>query len=155
MSEQFYITAKKLEELKKEILLLKTAVNLLSRGKEVKDKEMQRLVNLYYHSPEDIGKLEARINELDYILRNSRLIKISPLKKSEKVVRLGATVFLEDEKGSVGPFTIVGTLEADPSSGKISHRSPLGKVLLGKKAGETVLLGGPKKIVYKIKSVRY
>lgn len=48
-------------------------------------------------------------------------------------------------------FTIVGTVEADPLSGKISDESPIGKALLGCKIGEEVTLSTPSsKLVYSV-----
>jgi transcription elongation factor GreA len=50
---------------------------------------------------------------------------------------------------------IVGTLEANPSEGRISIESPVGKALLGKKVGDEVIITSPIKIVYKIKKIKY
>jgi transcription elongation factor GreA len=52
-------------------------------------------------------------------------------------------------------LTLVGTLEADPENGRISNESPVGRVLLGKKAGEFASLDGNGKIIYKIKKISY
>ena len=49
----------------------------------------------------------------------------------------------------------MGTLEANPELGKISNESPVGKALLGHKAGDEIVINSPQKISYKIKNVRY
>jgi len=46
-------------------------------------------------------------------------------------------------------------LEANPSQGKISNESPVGKNLLGRKAGEEVVISSPIKVIYKIKKIKY
>ena len=50
---------------------------------------------------------------------------------------------------------IVGTLEADPSIGRISNESPVGVAFLGHKPGDEIIVSHPKKIIYKIKKVEY
>jgi transcription elongation factor GreA len=50
---------------------------------------------------------------------------------------------------------IVGTLEANPSEGKISSQSPIGKVLLGHKVGDEVVITSPIKVFYKVKKIKY
>jgi transcription elongation factor GreA len=50
---------------------------------------------------------------------------------------------------------IVGTLEANPSEGKISNESPVGKALLGKKVGDEIVITSPINVKYKIKKIRY
>ena len=97
--------------------------------------------------------LETRVAELGNILKNVELIK-SPPKGKSKVINLGATVVvkIEEEKDE---FTIVGTLEANPSLGMVSNESPVGRALLGHKAGDEVVVSSPIKTIYKIKKVKY
>jgi transcription elongation factor GreA len=69
-------------------------------------------------------------------------------------VRIGATVVVR-VNGNERVYEITGSSETDPGSGKVSHLSPLGKALLGKKAGETALVKGPaKEVPYTIVEVR-
>ena len=76
--------------------------------------------------------------------------------KSDKVV-FGATVKLNDvEKGTTVTYQIVGNNEADTQKGKVSYTSPLGKALIGKEAGDTVLVRAPKgDIEYEIESFEF
>ena len=77
---------------------------------------------------------ESRIAEIEHILKNVELISAP---KNGSKVNLGSTVKLlgaNKEK----QFQVVGTVEADPLSGKISDESPIGKALLGKKVGDEV-----------------
>ena len=77
--------------------------------------------------------IEGRISELEEIIKSS---KVADEKASEAVV-VGSKVTLHIE-GDEEIFHIVGAPEADPSDKKISHESPLGKEILGKKVGEKI-----------------
>ena len=73
--------------------------------------------------------------------------------RSGSTVKLGSTVTLHI-KGKKEVFTVVGEWEADPKERKISHESPLGKALMGKKVGEKVEVEAPAgKLLYSIVSV--
>lgn len=89
--------------------------------------------------------VENRILEIQETLKNAVLIKA---KKSDKVA-IGATVTI-DMAGNKFTYAVVGPVEANPLEGKISHESPIGKALLGRKAGEEFEFNGKK---VKIESV--
>ena len=89
--------------------------------------------------------IENRILEIEETLKNATLIKS---KKTDKVI-IGATVIIT-MGGKEYTYTVVGPVEANPLEGKISHESPIGKELLGRKAGESFDFNGKK---VKIKSV--
>ena len=74
---------------------------------------------------------EARISEIENILQNVEIIK-KPRGGSK--VQLGSRVKLK-AGGKTKEFQVVGTVEADPLSGKISDESPIGQALLGKQEG--------------------
>lgn len=78
---------------------------------------------------------ESRILEIQDILKNAKVMKAG---KKEKVV-LGAKVEVE-VKGKKFTYEIVGPIEANPLEGKISDASPVGKALIGHKAGEEYTL---------------
>jgi transcription elongation factor GreA len=78
----------------------------------------------YQSAREEQDRLESRISELEHVLQSSQIIK-KP--KSDGTVRLGSKVTVKDGKPLV--FQVVGTIEADPSQGKISDESPIGKAL--------------------------
>lgn len=109
--------------------------------------------NAEYHSArEDLAALEGRIEELKDII--SRVEMIDTKGVAEDQVTIGSVVHIEIN-GSEHQFTIVGEWEADPAAKKISHESPLGKALVGKKVGETVEFEAPAgKVSYKIKAVK-
>jgi transcription elongation factor GreA len=66
--------------------------------------------------------------------------------------RVGAKVTLEDQQTKERmTYVLVGAEEADPTNGKLSLMSPLGRSVLGKKAGDTFTLTLPKAVVpYKV-----
>ena len=84
--------------------------------------------------------VEGRIQELDTILATAHVIEENG--KSD-VIQVGATVTIHEEGNPVETFTIVGAAEANPREGKISNESPIGKSLLGHKAGETIHVDAP------------
>jgi len=102
---------------------------------------------------EDINLLEARVEELETILKNYTMI-VTPPKNNQKVISIGATILLEIE-GQKDEFTIVGSLEADPMLGKISNASPVGVSLLGHKVGDEVRVQSAVVSIYKIKKIVY
>jgi transcription elongation factor GreA len=83
---------------------------------------------------------ESRVSEIQNILQNVEVIK-KPTGDSK--IQLGSEVKLKSSAGKTKEFQIVGTVEADPLSGKISDESPIGQALLGKKEGESVEITTP------------
>lgn len=105
----------------------------------------------YQSSKEDHAALMGRIDELTEILNHSEVIKVTATDGS---VVIGSSVLVEIN-GTEHEFTIVGEWEADPASKRISHESPLGKALVGKKVGESVEIEAPAgKVVYILKAVK-
>lgn len=82
---------------------------------------------------------ESRISEIENILLNTEIIK-KP--KGDSKIQLGSSVKLKAD-GKTKEFQVVGTVEADPLSGKISDESPIGQALIGKKEGESVEIATP------------
>lgn len=152
--KKFYLTKKGLEKLKKEFQELKNLKFSKTKGDIPKILHSEDLSSEYLSFQEDLSFLENRLVNLEYILKNSKLIRI-PEKNKQNTVSLGATVTLEEKDGFINEFIIVGTLEANPNAGKISSESPVGTVLLGKKVGDTVKIDSPVNIIYKIKKIKY
>lgn len=150
----FYITKEKLQELKKEYGELSIFERRKVMGQEApKILESEDLNPEFVSYQEDMVFLRSRIDELRNILDNYELIK-RPAKEKKLFVNLGAKVKIE-VGGKQDEFTIVGTLEANPTLGKISNESPVGKALLGRKVGEEVVISSPMKTIYKIKGIKY
>lgn len=92
----------------------------------------------YDSAREEQGLVETRIAEIEDILLNAEQIKA---RRSSKV-QLGSTVELKN--GKAVTYTLVGPVEADPLSGKISNESPLGIALMGKVVGDKATITTPK-----------
>lgn len=103
----------------------------------------------YQQAKEDQSANEMRIVELENIFQRAKIIQ----KSSGGVVEVGVRVVAEKreakaDKGRGCEFLIVGPEEADPAVNKISHESPIGRALLGKKKGEEANVFTPKGAVY-------
>lgn len=106
----------------------------------------------YHQAREDQANCEDRIAHLEQILKNA---VVMTEKANASRVEVGATVVVA-KKGDKEEreFTLVGSEEADSFTGKISNESPLGKALLGKSKGDTVIVETPKgDMTYTIKSI--
>jgi transcription elongation factor GreB len=158
MSEQpNYITPKGYERLVSELEQLQR-VERPKVVQEVSDAAAQgdRSENAEYI----YGK--RRLREIDRRLRflSSRLSIVQivdPAKQSGDRVLFGAFIEVEDEDARTATYQIVGVDEVDPSAGKISWRSPLGRVLLNKREGDTVIVKRPSgdDAEYTVLAVRY
>lgn len=152
-NQKFYLTKEGLKKLKKEYEDLKKIRMAKTKGEAPNILESEDINPDYLSFKEDIDLLENRLEELDIALRNCQIIK-KPKGQSAQFVDLGATVDVEIN-GNRNEFTLVGTFEANPELGKISKESPVGRALIGHKAGDEIEISYPSKARYKIKKVRY
>ncbi|MBZ9572420.1 GreA/GreB family elongation factor [Patescibacteria group bacterium] len=151
--KKFYLTKEGLEKIKKEHKELKSLRSLKVKGEFPKILHSENVSPEYLSLQEDLSFIERRIAELESVLKNSELIK-SPPKERQDVVNLGAMVLVQIDD-QIDEFTIVGSLEANPSLGKISNESPVGKALLGHRVRDEVIIPSPIKITYKILKIKY
>jgi transcription elongation factor GreA len=102
----------------------------------------------YHAAKEDQAFLEGKILELQAILRSAVIIEEGG--GGSDMVQVGSRVTVE-ESGDELTFTVVGAKEANPREGKISNESPVGRALLGRRAGEVARAATPAgEIVYKV-----
>lgn len=147
-----YLTKDRYEEIAEELKQLKTEGRraVAERLKQAKDLGDLSENFDYQTAREEQSKLEQRINQLEDLLRTSSIIAKTP---SGGVVRVGARVVV-DRAGTSMTFTITGSSEARPGDGLISNESPIGKALLGRKAGDEVAVMTPRgEARYRIVSV--
>ncbi len=105
----------------------------------------------YQSAREELEFLDGRIDELEEVLKNADVVSTNG--KGNGGVGLGTKVTLK-ANGKQTIFDIVGEWEADPVNKKISHDSPLGVALLGKKVGEKVEVEAPAgKVAYEILAI--
>lgn len=96
----------------------------------------------YDDAKNEQAKIEARIVELEAILKNVEIIK--DIKGAAKTVVVGVKVKVYDEEfDEEDEYHIVGSTEADPVNNKISDESPVGKALIGHKVGDIVTVEAP------------
>lgn len=151
---KYYLTVAGLENLKKEYKILKGIRLAKTKGEEAPEILHSEDLNPEYLSfQEDLSFLETRTIELENIFKNAELIEF-PSKEKRNIICLGAEVTIEVD-GDKDEFKIVGTLEANPSLGRISNESPVGRALLGHRVGDEIVVSSPIKVIYKIKKIRY
>lgn len=155
MAKEILLTKEGLEELKAELHYLKT-----TKRAEIEDKiEVARGYgdlsenSEYDEAKSEQGKNESRINDLEAILQNYKLI--DETEATTDVVGVGSKVKIRDmELKEDMEYTIVGFAQSDPDAGKLSDESPIGKALIGHKKGDKVLVEAPVgTITFKIVSI--
>lgn len=131
------VTREGLEKLQKELDYLRTT----KRGEVAQRlKEAIAMGDLSENSEYDDAKneqsfVEGRILELEQQIRTAQVIEKT--KKNRMNVGSTATIqYLSDKTEDT--VTIVGSTESDPFAGKISNESPIGRALMGAKAGDIV-----------------
>jgi transcription elongation factor GreA len=97
--------------------------------------------NFEYHAAKnEQGMMEARIRELEAIIRNHVLIET---RAQSGVVAMGSTVRFAEDGQDEESYRIVGPAEADPKAGRVSFESALGKALIGHRVGDDVDIKTP------------
>lgn len=153
MKKQFHLTRDGVKELSTELELLVARRPGIAEAIKNAREQGDLSENAEYHAAkDDHEKTESRISELEHILQNAEIIS-KP--RGAKKAQLGSTVKLKAKTGGGSKtFQVVGTVEADPLSGKISDESPIGQALLGKQVGEEVEIVTPAETAtYKITSI--
>ena len=95
----------------------------------------------YDAAKHDQAMTEKRISDLEALIRQADIID-ADARNPDGEVRIGSTV-LVDVEGDEERYTIVGAIEAKPTQGLISNESPVGKALLGHRAGDEVMATTP------------
>lgn len=144
MSKEVLLTAEGLKQLEAELDYLKSEKRL-----EVaqKIKEALSFGDLSENSEYDAAKneqaqVEEKIVKLENMLKHAKVIEEDEV--DDDTVTIGCKVkVLDIEFDEELEYTIVGSTEANPVKLKISNESPVGRGLLGKKAGDTVEIDAP------------
>ena len=143
IEQETYLTQKGLRDIWAELEHLRTVRRLEVTQRNQKSKEIGGTVDNaeYEEAKNEQAFVEGRILTLEGMTRNAVLIaeRTSP----SNIVRLGSAVTVETGKHNIQTYVIVGRVEANPSEGKISNESPVGKALIGLKAGSTTTVKAP------------
>jgi transcription elongation factor GreA len=147
MSEQPYLTAEGAEKLKVELEQLKGPARVaLAKRLRAAIQQGDLSENADYHSAkEEQGFLEGRIQELEYLLSNAKIIEEHNGKRD--VVEVGGYVTVQEDGEEPETYMLVGAKEADPRNGRISNESPIGRAVIGHRAGEQVKVETPSGII--------
>jgi transcription elongation factor GreA len=143
--ETLYLTSEAIKALKEELDYLR-----ITRRREIADMLRDSRENDYSieaDAPYDPARdeqafVEGRILELEQMLASAQVIDEQAGKRAGRVA-LGSTVVVEDSRGKSLTYQIVDSAETDPSQGKVSDESPVGKALLGAAPGDTVTVHAP------------
>lgn len=141
MANENLITAEGLARLRAELEELETE----GRAKIAADIKTARgwgdlSENAEYHAAKNAqAHLETRIQRLRERLMSAQVVT----ETTGDVVGLGSTVEVTDNKGRRSTYRLVSTHDADPTAGLVSVDSPVGKALLGKRAGEHAVVQVP------------
>lgn len=141
--QETVVSQEKFDEMVKELEYLKT----VRRTEIAKNLEYARSLgdlseNAEYQEARDLqAATEERIKRLEELVKHA---KITTDNKKKNVVGFGSQVWIKKEGAAdVHEYTIVGSEEADMRQKKLSHISPLGAALMGKKKGDTFTFDTP------------
>ena len=149
--QDIYLTPEGLNQLKEELKILveKKRPALVERVAVARGHGDLSENSEYKAAREDLAFAEGRIEEIKTLLAKAKIIKS---KKADEV-KLGSKVTVKHD-GKTSLFELVGEWEANPSEQKISHTSPLGQALLGKRQGDKVEFQAPAgKVIYQIHKI--
>ena len=145
-SNRYKMSQERLEELKQELNYMETV-----REKEVSEqiKEARSFGDLsenseYDEAKTEQGKLYSKIAEYKDLIEHAEIVDNVDLNLPKDAVTLGSVVVVKDlDEDFEDKYEIVGSQEANPREGRISDDSPVGKALIGHRAGEKVTVTVP------------
>jgi transcription elongation factor GreA len=152
LSEPVLLTPEGLEKLKRDLeVTLKRRAEAGERLKEAFQPGDIEDNPEYEQAKEEVGLLDVRIYELQEMIGRAEIIKES----HSSVAGPGSTIEVVENDGSAETYHLVGAVESDPSAGRISVDSPVGRALVGKKKGDKVTVNVPQgSLTLTIKAVK-
>ncbi len=142
--EPVLLTRAGLERLETELHRLKTVRRAEGAAaiREAQELGPDQLDAQYEDAKNQQAFLEGRIGEIERQLENVSIIDERAAAKS-KLVQVGSTVTVKNAAGKSQKYQVVGPAEADPTQGRISYKSPVGRAVIGKKKGDKVTIKAP------------
>jgi transcription elongation factor GreA len=141
---ELLVSAEGLKKLESELEHLKTVkrTEVAERIKQAREFGDISENSEYEDAKNEQGLIEARIQSLENMLRNARVVDETGQDKS--VVHIGSRVrVLDEQQHEEEEYIVVGSAEADPIRNRISIESPVGKALLGATAGDRIEVAVP------------
>jgi transcription elongation factor GreA len=151
--QEIPITAEGLDDVKRELdeLVRVRRPDIVSKIKTAREHG-DLSENFEYHAARnEQAFIETRILELEAVVKNHVLIES---RTSDGTVDLLSTVTFAEEGEEPETYRIVGTTEADPSAGKISFESAIGRALMGHRIGDDVRVRTPTGSSYTIRVLK-
>jgi transcription elongation factor GreA len=140
LNEPVLLTPEGLEKLKRDLeVALKRRAEAGERLKEAFQPGDIEDNPEYEQAKEEVGLLDGRIYELQEMIGRAQIIKES----HSSVAGPGSTIDVVDTDGASETYHLVGAVESDPSAGRISVESPVGRALVGRKKGDKVTVSVP------------
>jgi transcription elongation factor GreA len=142
MNNEYLITKEGLKKIKEELEDMKTRQrDELSKRLRFAIQQGDLSENADYHkAKEDQAFLEGRIREYEETIAGAKIIDGS---NNNGVIDVGSHITIQEGSYPEERYHMVGAREANPMEGRISNESPIGKALLGRKAGDTVTVATP------------
>ena len=140
LTEPVLLTPEGLEKLKRDLEVAQT--RRLEAGDRLKEAFQPGDIEdnpEYEQAKEEVGLLDSRIYELQEMIGRAQIIE----GRNSSVAEPGSTIEVEDDEGETIVYYLVGAVEADPGTGRISVESPVGRALVGKRAGERISVQVP------------
>jgi len=140
LSEPVLLTAGGLEKLKRD--LERTQARRIEAFERMKEAAQPGDIEdnpELEQAKEEVARIDDRIYELQEMIGRAQIIS----GRNSSVAEPGSTIEVEDEEGETITYHLVGAVEADPVAGNISVESPVGRALVGKRAGERVSVQVP------------
>lgn len=140
-TETMYISKEGFEKLQKELAELQVQrVEITQKIKEAREFGDLSENAEYQEARTKQSFIEGRVEEIESILKNGEVV--DGRSKSKDVVGVGSEVLVKTN-GSEKTYKLTGSDEASPLEGKISHESPLGEALMGRREGDKIALETP------------
>jgi transcription elongation factor GreA len=143
MEQQVYLTAEGAQKLQLELDELK------GPKRDEMAKRLRSAIQMgdlsenadYHKAKEDQAFMEGRIQEIEYLLKNAKIIEENA--EPGDTVKVGSCVTVQEGDYPEETYFLVGATGADPRNGRISNESPIGAALLGGKVGDEVTAKTP------------
>lgn len=146
--EPVLLTKAGLQRLETELTELRTVrrAEVAATIREAQELGTAQIDGQYEEAKNQQAFLEGRIREIEKMLELAQVIDEEAAHHS-KEVRVGSTVTVKMDDAGKRTYQLVGPAEAAPLEGRISHESPVGRALLGKKRGDKVAVNAPSGVV--------
>jgi transcription elongation factor GreA len=140
LTQPVLLTAAGLEKLKVELAQTKARrAEAADRMKEAAQPGDIEDNPEYEQAKEEVGRLDDRLYELQEMIGRAQIIE----ERHSTVAGPGSTIEVENDEGERLTYQLVGAVESDPGTGRISVESPVGRALVGKSKGDTVSVSVP------------